>query len=95
MSTPAADFSTAPTAGHDSIVIYNLDTEGLPTLAGHQSTLGEWPRAFMIDRRGEFLIVGNRHTDDAVVFAIDPADGSLSMRSQLSICAPIAFKMLA
>ena len=91
---PGGNFLYGSNRGHDSIVIYDLDAEGLPSLAGHQSTLGRWPRAFMIDSRGEFLIVGNRHTDDAVVFAIDSADGGLTMRSQLSICAPIAFKML-
>ena len=92
---PSGNFLYGSNRGHDSIVIFNLDAGGLPSLAGHQSTLGQWPRAFMIDSRGEFLIVGNRHTDDAVVFAIDSADGLLTKRSQLSICAPIAFKMLA
>ncbi len=92
---PSGKFLYGSNRGHDSIVIYNLDAQGLPSLAGHQSTLGQWPRAFMIDSRGEFLIVGNRHTDDAVVFAIDSADGGLTKRSQLSICAPIAFKMLS
>ena len=81
--------------GHDSIVIFTLDDAGLPSLAGHQSTLGQWPRAFMIDPTGQFLIVGNRHSDTAVVFAIDAATGALHHRSTLETSAPIGFKIFA
>ena len=75
---PNGKFLYGSNRGHDSIVFYALDADGLPSPLGHQSTLGQWPRAFMIDPRGEYLIVGNRHSDTAVVFAIDgrvrPAD---------------------
>ncbi|MXX83388.1 MAG: lactonase family protein [Chloroflexi bacterium] len=91
---PNGKFLYGSNRGHDSLVIFALDAEGAPALVGHQSTLGEWPRAFMIDNSGEFLVVGNRHTDDAVVFAIDSETGLLTKRSQLSICAPITFKMV-
>lgn len=81
--------------GHDSIVIYSLDAEGLPRYLANESTRGAWPRAFMIDPRGEYLVVGNRHTDNAAVFSIDAATGSLTYRSSLALTAPIAFKMRA
>lgn len=90
---PNGKFLYGSNRGHDSLVIFALDADGAPALVGHQSTLGQWPRAFMIDNSGEFLVAGNRHTDDAVVFAIDKQTGLLTKRSQLSICAPIAFKM--
>ncbi|MCY4147694.1 MAG: lactonase family protein [Chloroflexi bacterium] len=90
---PTGRFLYGSNRGHDSLVIFALDADGVPALVGHQSTLGQWPRAFMIDSSGEFLVVGNRHTDDAVVFAIDSQTGLLTKRSQLAICAPIAFKM--
>ena len=79
--------------GHDSLVIYSLDEAGMPSLIGHQSTLGQWPRAFMIDPTGAFLIVGNRHSDTAVVFAIDAETGALEHRSTFETSAPIGFKM--
>ena len=91
---PSGKFLYGSNRGHDSLVIFALDADGKPALLGHQPTLGQWPRAFMIDNSGEFLVVGNRHTDDAVVFAIDSETGLLSKRSQLAICAPIAFKMV-
>ena len=64
--------------GHDSLVIYRLDDQGLPRYIGNESIRGAWPRAFLIEPRGEFLIVGNRHTDNAAVFAIDAATGQLT-----------------
>ena len=79
--------------GHDSLAIFALDDAGMPRLAGHQSTLGQWPRAFMIDPRGELLVVGNQYSDSAVVFAIDPDTGALEHRSTLETSAPIGFKM--
>ncbi len=91
---PSGRFLYGSNRGHDSIVIYALDAAGLPSYLGNESTRGQWPRAFMLDPRGEYLIVGNRHTDDATVFAIDAETGALSHRSTLALSAPIAFKML-
>ena len=90
---PNGKFLYGSNRGHDSIVIYALDDAGMPSLVGHQSTLGQWPRAFMIDPRGEYLIVGNRHTDTAVTFAINGETGALTHRSTLELNAPITFKM--
>ena len=64
----------------------------MPSLAGHEATRGAWPRAFMIDPRGELLVVGNRHTDSAAVFSIDGESGALTYRSSLALDAPITFK---
>ena len=91
---PNGKFLYGSNRGHDSIVIFAIDDAGVPSLIGHHSTLGQWPRAFMIDPRGEYLIVGNRHTDTAVTFAIDTATGALTHRSTLELNAPITFKML-
>ncbi len=90
---PNGKFLYGSNRGHDSIVIYALDADGLPQLISHEATRGAWPRAFMIDRRGEYLVVGNRHTDSAAVFSIDADSGSLTYRSSLAMSEPIAFKM--
>ena len=89
---PNGRFLYGSNRGHDSIVIYALDDAGLPRLLAYEATRGAWPRAFMIDPRGDYLIVGNRHTDNAAVFSIDPATGMLTFRSSLALSAPIAFK---
>ncbi|MYD09105.1 MAG: lactonase family protein [Chloroflexi bacterium] len=90
---PNGRFLYGSNRGHDSIVIYRLDADGLPSYITTESTRGAWPRAFMIDPRGEYLVVGNRHSDNAAVFSIDAASGLLTFRSSLALSAPIAFKM--
>lgn len=90
---PNGKFLYGSNRGHDSIVIYALDADGRPQLAGHEATRGAWPRAFMIDPRGQYLVVGNRHTDSAAVFSIDADSGLLAYRSSLALSAPITFKM--
>ncbi len=92
---PNGKFLYGSNRGHDSIVIYSLDADGMPRYLANESTRGAWPRAFMIDPRGEYLVVGNRHTDNAAVFSIEAATGSLTYRSSLALAAPIAFKMRA
>ena len=90
---PGGNFLYGSNRGHDSIVIYALDADGLPRPIGHEATRGAWPRAFMVDPRGEVLVVGNRHTDSAAIFSIDADSGLLTYRSSLAIDAPITFKM--
>ena len=91
---PNGKFLYGSNRGHDSIVIYALDADGLPRAIGHEATRGAWPRAFMIDPRGEVLVVGNRHTDSAAIFSIDAESGLLTYRSSVAMSAPIAFKMV-
>ena len=91
---PNGRFLYGSNRGHDSIVIYGLDADGMPSYIANESTRGAWPRAFMIDLKGEYLIVGNRHTDNAAVFTIDAASGLLTFRSSLTLDAPIGFKMV-
>ncbi len=91
---PNGKFLYGSNRQHDSIVIYALDDKGIPSLVGHESTQGHWPRAFMIDPTGKILIVGNQNTDTAVIFAIDTETGVLSHQSTLDLAAPIAIKML-
>ena len=89
---PNGRFLYGTNRGHDSIVIYRLDTAGMPSYIANESTRGAWPRAFMIDPGGDHLIVGNRHSDNAAVFSIDAKSGLLTFRSSLALSAPIAFK---
>ena len=91
---PNGKFLYGSNRGHDSIVIYGLDAAGMPRYIGNESTRGAWPRAFMIDRRGEFLIVGNRHSDNAAIFSIDGDSGALTFRNSVAMSQPIAFKMV-
>ena len=81
---PNGKFLYGSNRGHDSIVIYRLDTDGMPSYLANESSRGAWPRAFVIDPTGEYLVIGNRHTDNAAVFSIDAVTGLLTFRSSLT-----------
>ena len=50
--------------GENTIVTYKIASDGTLTLAGHTSCGGNWPRNFVIDPSGEFLLVGNERSGD-------------------------------
>ena len=81
--------------GHNSLAIYEVDNaSGELAPRGHQSTLGDWPRGFMITPNGKFLLVANRRTDNIVIFEIDTATGQLiDTGKQIKIPAPVCLKM--
>jgi len=61
--------------GENSIVIYRIGEDGLISLAGSVPCGGDWPRNFVIDPAGEFLMVGNQRSDNISVFKIDKNTG--------------------
>lgn len=81
--------------GHNSLAIYEVDAgTGMLRTVGHQSTLGDWPRGFMITPNGKFLLVANRRTDNIAIFEIDTATGKLmDTGKQIKIPAPVCLKM--
>lgn len=61
--------------GENSIVTFRVGKEGLLTLAGRTTCGGNWPRNFVIDPSGKFLLVGNERSDNISVFRIDEKTG--------------------
>ncbi|MEM8857922.1 MAG: lactonase family protein [Chloroflexota bacterium] len=82
--------------GHDSIVIYAIDqTSGHLGLLGHQSTLGEVPRNFVIDPTGTYLLAANQNSDTVVTFRINRESGLLSPTGYIAQApTPVCLKML-
>jgi 6-phosphogluconolactonase len=64
--------------GENSIVTFKVGNDGLLSLAGHTSCGGDWPRNFVIDPSGKFILVGNQKSDSISVFRIDRKTGLLS-----------------
>lgn len=93
---PSGRFLYGSNRGHNSIVIYAIDSEtGRLELVGFESTLGEWPRGFAIDPTGTMLIAANQNSDDVRTFRIDPLHGTLSATGfKLDIGGPICIKPL-
>jgi 6-phosphogluconolactonase len=61
--------------GENTIVIFNILENGKLSLAGHFTCGGDWPRNFVIDPSGRFLLVGNQRSDQISVFRIDKKTG--------------------
>jgi 6-phosphogluconolactonase len=61
--------------GENSIVVFKIGADGQLTLAGRSSCGGSWPRNFVIDPSGEFLLAGNQRSDQFSVFRINKTTG--------------------
>jgi 6-phosphogluconolactonase len=61
--------------GENSIVVFNIDNDGLLSVAGRTSCGGNWPRNFVIDPSGQYLLVGNQRSDEISLFRIDDKTG--------------------
>ncbi len=61
--------------GENTIVVYKISEDGTLSLAGSVPCGGNWPRNFVIDPSGKFLLVGNQRSDQISVFRIDMKTG--------------------
>ena len=69
------EFLYGSNRGENTIVTFRIGIDGLLTLAGHTSCGGDWPRNFVIDPSGKFLLVGNQKSDSVSVFKLDRRTG--------------------
>jgi 6-phosphogluconolactonase len=65
------DFLYGSNRGENSIVTFRIGDDGLLELAGHTPCGGDWPRNFVLDPSGKFLLVGNEKSDNISLFKID------------------------
>lgn len=61
--------------GENTIVTFRIESDGTLALAGHTSCGGDWPRNFVIDPSGKFLLVGNQKSDNISVFKLNQTTG--------------------
>jgi len=61
--------------GENNIATFKILPDGLLEPAGHSSCGGDWPRNFVIDPSGRYLISGNQKSDKITVFRINRSDG--------------------
>ena len=77
--------------GENTIVTYKVEQDGTLTLAGHTSCGGNWPRNFVIDPSGKFLLVGNQKSDSVSVFKLNkntglPVEPAKRFKVQMPAC---------
>lgn len=94
---PSGKFLYASNRGDsDSIVSYAIDPEsGRLSLVGRQAEAIQWPRNFVIDPSGQYLLAANRHADRITVYRIDPATGALTFTGHsVAVPEPMCIKFL-
>lgn len=99
----SADIHTDPTGkylflsnrGNESLALYNIEKSGKLTLTGIEKTGGKTPRNFLVDDKGEFVLVAHQDTDNIVVFRWNAEQGKLTKTGvQITVPSPVCLRML-
>jgi 6-phosphogluconolactonase len=87
--SPDGKFVYGSNRGHNSIVVFAVDSFGKLTLVQHISTQGTWPRDFILDPTGTYLLVANQNSNTIVPFKRDATTGKLTaLGTSLAITSP-------
>lgn len=79
--------------GENSVVVYSVKANGTLELAGHTTCGGNWPRNFVLDPSGGFLLVGNQKSDSVAVFRLDKKSGlPIEPARKYKVTAPACLK---
>ena len=79
--------------GENTIVTFKIGSDGLLSLAGHVSCGGDWPRNFVIDPSGRFILVGNQKSDYISVLKIDKRTGMpADTVNRITVKSPVCLK---
>ncbi|MFP3415270.1 lactonase family protein [Bacillus sp. SIMBA_074] len=89
-------FVYAANRGHNSIAVFSVNQDsGELTFVESVCTEGDWPRDFVLDPTGKFLIVINERTSNLVVFSRDELTGKLRLlQSDVVVPDPVCVKFL-
>jgi 6-phosphogluconolactonase len=93
---PTGKFVYGSNRGHNSIVVYAVDSEtGELSYVGHVPTGGDTPRNFALDPTGTYLLAANQDSDNVVVFRVDPNTGlPTPTGAQASVSMPVCIKFV-
>lgn len=81
--------------GENTIVTLRILKDGKLILAGHTDCGGDWPRNFVIDPSGKFMLVGNERSGNISIFKIDPGTGMpMQVTQKVTLTAPACLKFL-
>jgi 6-phosphogluconolactonase len=82
--------------GENTIVTFKVGSDGKLALAGHTSCGGDWPRNFVIDPTGKYLLVGNQNSGNISMFSISEISGLPQLPSRdYKIASPGCLKFPA
>ncbi|MCL7763257.1 lactonase family protein [Polaribacter sp. Z014] len=88
--TKDGKFLYASNRGHESIVIYAVNSEnGTLTTIGYEPVLGKNPRNFSLSPDEKFLLVANQDTNNIVSFKRDVVTGKLTFVNEVAAPMPV------
>lgn len=88
--TKDGKFLYASNRGHESIVIYAVNSEnGRLTTIGYEPVLGKSPRNFSLSPDEQFLLVANQDSNNIVSFKRDATTGKLTFISEVAAPTPV------
>lgn len=80
----------------NTITTFAVQSNGQLINKGQVSTLGNGPRAFVIDPSGNWLLVGHQYTNNVVIFKRNKVTGALAdSGKRIDIGAPVCFGFVA
>lgn len=71
----SGEFLYGTNRGENTIVTFRIESDGKLTLAGHTTCGGNWPRNFVVDPSGKYILVGNERSGNISLFSIDEKTG--------------------
>ena len=74
---PNGKWAYASNRGHDSIIGFNIDTDGTLSPFGHVSVPAS-PRSFNIDPTGTYLYCAGEGAGTMTAYCVDQGNGALS-----------------
>jgi len=98
----SADIHTSPDGkyvyisnrGYNGLAMFKVSTNGKMKNIGFMPTIGERPRNFLPDPKGEFMLVANRDSNEVNIFIMEK-DGTLTdTNSYLPVPSPVCIKYL-
>lgn len=90
------DFIYGSNRGENTIVTFRIGSDGKLSLTGHTSCGGNWPRNFVIDPSGKYILVGNQKSDNISVFNIDKSTGlPKEPARQIKVTTPACLKFIS
>jgi 6-phosphogluconolactonase len=79
--------------GENTIVTFRIEPDGTLSLAGHSTCGGDWPRNFVIDPTGKYILVGNQKSDYISVLKINKETGLPSDTiNKVPVKSPVCLK---
>jgi len=78
--------------GENTIVVFTIESDGKLSLSGRTSCGGNWPRNFVIDPSGKYILVGNQKSGEISLFRIDAKTGIPNYIDDYKFGAPACLK---